>query len=237
MSSAQALYRLQEIELALLRNQKRLNEITAILADSHAVAEARSQAEATQQALAPLQARTRQLELEIQSNADKIRATDEHLYSGRVRNPKEMQDMQQEIQSLKKRGANLEDTLLDVMLAVEEAEARLQAAQAQLQQVTADWENQNRQLVDEQTRLKAEQARLHQQRKQALEAVDADSLAVYNALKPRKQNQPVAVLEGDTCSACGVEQTRAIISETDRGATLAKCLSCGRILVRKTARG
>lgn len=237
MSSAQALYRLQEIELALLRNQKRLGEITALLADSHSVAEAQSQAQAAQQALTPLQTRARNLELEIQSNADKIRATDEHLYSGRVRNPKEMQDMQQEIQSLKKRGANLEDTLLDVMMAVEDAEARVKAARDRLQQVTADWESQNRQLLDEQTRLKADQARLHQQRKQALEAVDADSLAVYNALKPRKQNQPVAVLEGDTCSACGVEQTMAIISETDRGTTLAKCLSCGRILVRKPARG
>ncbi len=237
MSQALALYRLQEIELNLLRGQKRLNEITAILADSRAVLEARDRVKTAQQALSPLHTRARNLELEIQSNADKARTTDEQLYSGRVRNPKELQDMQQEIQSLKKRGAALEDTLLEVMLAVEEAEARLTQAEADLRAVTADWENQNHLLLDEQNRLKSDQERLLQQRKQALVEVSADSLAAYNTLKPRKHNQPVAVLEGDSCAACGVEQTRAIISETDRGATLPRCLSCGRILVRKPGKG
>lgn len=237
MTQAQALHRLQEIELSILRSQKRLNEISALLADSRAVTEANSQVQAAQQALTPLQTRARDLELEIQSNSDKIRATDEHLYSGRVRNPKEMQDMQQEIQSLKKRNDSLEDTLLEVMMAVEEAEARLNTTQEQLKQAAAGWESQNQQLLDEQNRLKSDQTLFHQQRRQALEAVEADSLNQYNTLKPRKHNQPVAVLAGDTCSACGVEQTMAIISETDRGVTLAKCLSCGRILVRKPARG
>lgn len=237
MSQALALYRLQEIELGLLRHQKRLNEITQILADNHTVAEAQQEVQAVQQTLTPLQTRARNLELEIQSNADKIRATDQHLYSGRVRNPKEMTDMQQEIQSLKKRGADLEDMLLEVMLKVEDTEAGLAKAQAVLQQVKADWESQNRQLLDEQAKLKTETERLQQQRKQALAEVSPESLDVYNTLKPRKHNQPVAVLEGDSCAACGVEQTMAIISETDRGASLVKCLSCGRILVRKPARG
>lgn len=237
MSQALALYRLQEIELGILRFQKRLNEIAQTLADSRAVAEAQQQVLTVQQALTPLQTHARNLELEIQSNTDKIRAADQHLYSGRVRNPKEMQDMQQEIQSLKKRGSDLEDSLLEVMQKVEDMEASLTEAQTVLQQATAEWESQNRQLLDEQTRLKAETERLQQQRKQALAGVSPESLDVYNSLKPRKHNQPVAVLEGDSCSACGVEQTRAITSETDRSASLVKCLSCGRILVRKPARG
>lgn len=237
MSQAQALYRLQEIELNFLRGQKRLNEIAAILADNHAVAEAQHQVKTAQQALTPLHTRARNLELEIQSNADKVGASDMQLYSGRVRNPKELQDMQQEIQSLKKRSAALEDTLLEVMQAVEDAEAGLAQAEANLRAVTADWENQNRQLLDEQSHLKSDLERVLQQRKQALTDVSADSLAAYNALKPRKQNQPVAVLDGDSCTACGVEQTMAIISETDRSATLPRCLSCGRILVRKSGKG
>ncbi|HEX2907472.1 MAG TPA: hypothetical protein VHO69_11460 [Phototrophicaceae bacterium] len=237
MSQAQALYRLQEIELRLLRGQKRLNEITSALGDNHTIAEAQTLAQAAQQALTPQQTRARHLELEIQSNVDKIRETDERLYSGRVRNPKELQDMQQEIQSLKKRNQELEDVLLEVMLEVEAAETRLAEAKSNQTHITADWENQNRQLLDEQTQLKSEQEQLLRQRKQALTETDADSLNAYNLLKPRKQNQPVAVLEGDTCSTCGVEQTKTIISETDRGASLAKCLSCGRILVRKPGRG
>ncbi|NWG17859.1 MAG: hypothetical protein HXY41_14620 [Chloroflexi bacterium] len=233
MSQALALYQLQEIELGILRCQKRLSEIAAALEDNQAVAEARARLEAAQKTLTPLHTRARNLELEIQSNADKIRATDERLYSGSVRNPKELQDMQQEIQALKRRNAELEDTLLEMMLAVEEAEAALASARADLQQITGDWETQNQNLLDEQARLKADETRLAEQRRQALSHISAEDLKLYNALKPRRHNQPVAVLDGDTCAACGVEQTMAIISDLDRGVSLVKCMSCGRILVRK----
>ena len=237
MSQAQALYRLQEIETGMIRSQKRLSEIATILADSGAVVEARRLAQNAQEALIPLRARVRNLELEIQANSDKLRATDESLYSGRVRNPKELQEMQQEIVSLKKRNSDLEDTLLEAMVTVEEAEARLGAAEAQHHQVNTDWESQNQQLLDEQGRLKSQLEQMQQQRKQALVEVSSESLTEYNALKPRKHNQPVAVLDGECCSACGVEQTRAIISEVERGAALTKCLSCGRILARRPAKG
>ncbi len=233
MSQALALYQLQEIELGILRCQKRLSEIASALEDSQAVAEARARLESAQKTLSPLQTRARSLELEIQSNADKIRATDERLYSGSVRNPKELQEMQQEIQALRRRNSDLEDTLLDVMLAVEEAEAALNAARANLQQVTSDWETNNQTLLEEQTRLKNDETRLIEQRRQALNHINAENLKLYNALKPRRHNQPVAVLDGDTCAACGVEQTMAIISDLDRGVSLVKCMSCGRILVRK----
>jgi predicted nucleic acid-binding Zn-ribbon protein len=59
-----------------------------------------------QKTLTPLQSRARNLELEIQSTSEKIRLTDQQLYSGKVRNPKELQEMQQEIQSLKIATAN-----------------------------------------------------------------------------------------------------------------------------------
>lgn len=237
MSQAQALYRLQEIELGILRSQKRLSEITAALGDNHAVAEAQAHVDTAQRALTPLQSQARNLELEIQSNAEKIRTTDEHLYSGRVRNPKEMQEMQQEIGSLKKRSADLEDRLLEVMLAVEEAEGELAGSKAALEQATGAWADENRQLLGEQAQLKESLKGLLRQREQALTEVTAESLSQYNGIKPRRHNQPVAILDGDTCSACGVEQTMAIILEVDRGAALAKCLSCGRILARKAGKG
>lgn len=233
MTPIQALYRLQEIELRLLRGQKRLVEIDAALANSQAKTMALEQFTRAQSALSPLQTRVRSLELEIQSTNDKIRETDQQLYSGRVRNPKELQDMQMEIQSLKKHTADLEDQLLETMLAVEEAEGTVAAAQRNLEAVTADWENQNQQLLDEQARLKAEQVVLSEQRQQALAAVDPEGLKLYNALKPRKNHQPVALLDGESCSACGVEQTMAIVSEVRRGQSLVSCLSCGRILVYK----
>lgn len=230
MSQALALYRLQDVELQLLRRQKRLAEIMTALDDRQAIDHAQQAVEAAQRALAPLQTRARNLELEIQSNLAKIQAADEALYSGRIRNPKELQDLQQEIQALNRRNSDLEDTLLETMLAVEAAEAALAQAHQALEQTTAAWNDQHSQLLEEQAQLKTERAALLKQREQALANLDAASLSEYNALKPRKQNQPVALLVGGSCAVCGVEQTQMLVSEVMQGNKLVKCLSCGRIL-------
>jgi uncharacterized protein len=230
MTQAETLYRLQEIDLNALQAQKRLNEIAAALSDNQRITAAQAQVSAAQAALTPLQTKSRNLELEVQSNTDKIRQTDEALYSGRVRNPKELQDMQQEIQSLKSRNSDLEDTLLETMLLVESAEAELKARQVDLDSVRTAWETEHQHLLDEQTQLKADIITLRQRREQLLPEVAEDSLKTYNALKPRKNNQPIALLVDRSCSVCRVEQEMAVIAETRKGQKLTTCSSCGRIL-------
>src|SRR3954447_17395833 len=125
MIQASELYRLQEIDLSVHQHHKRLEEIAAQLADNKALTEAQQKVTSDQQVLAPRQTKVRKLEQEIQTNTAKLRQTDENLYSGRVRNPKELQDMQQEIQSLKKRNQELEDVLLETMMSVDTADAAL----------------------------------------------------------------------------------------------------------------
>jgi uncharacterized protein len=233
MNQAEALFRLQEIDLSLLHIQKRLIEIETQLSDKRIIDEAQIQVNSAQQMLAPVQKKARALELEIQANVDKIKQTDEQLYSGRVRNPKELQDMQQEIQSLKKRNSELEDTLLETMMDVESAEGLLHQKESDLENLIGKWENDHRQLLDEQGKLKSDYQGLGPKREHALAAVTPESLKEYNTLRPRKNNQPVALLAGESCSVCGVEQNRAIVSEVRKGQKLTYCLSCGRILASK----
>ncbi len=234
MTQADALYRLQEVELTMLQAQKRLHDITAALSGNQTIRAAEEAVSAVQQVLTPLQTRSRNLELEIQSNNDKIKQTDEALYSGRVRNPKELQDMQQEIEALKHRNRDLEDTLLEVMLLVEGAEAELRNAQSNLAAARADWEKEHQHLLEEQNRLKADFTVQKQKREQVLADVSEESVKVYSALKPRKNNQPVALLLNQSCSFCRVEQEMAVIAEARKGQKLVTCSSCGRILAYRS---
>ena len=234
MTQAEALYHLQEFDLIIAQSQKRLAEIAVALSNNQILIEAKNQVQTAQNTLAPLQTKTRNLELEIQSNTEKIHSTDEQLYSGRVRNPKELQEMQQEIQSLKNRNLELEDVLLDAMLNVENAQAELHQQQAALEQLTADWESDHQHLLDEQNKLQAEVEKQRQKREGALPPITPETLKVYNTLRPRKNNQPVALLIGGSCSVCRVEQDMAIIGEVRKGQKLTYCVSCGRILVYKS---
>lgn len=231
MNQAEALYHLQEIELGILRARKRLQEIAAALANSETVQAAQSQVNNTRKILIPLQTKARDLDLEIQSTTQKSRDTEKHLYSGQVKNPKEMQDMQQEIQSLNKRHSELENHLLETMVAADEAEAALHEAEILLTGVTAEWESQHQDLLDEKKGLEKQAAQLLEQRKTALTQVEPANLKIYDALKPKKNYHAVAVLNGSSCSMCGVDQTMAIEREARQGQKLVYCENCGRILV------
>ena len=234
MTQAEALYRLQEIDLLLAQAQKRLTDIDTALADRGAVTAAEAEVQAAQAHLKPLQTRSRNLELEIQSNTAKMRQADETLYGGRVRNPKELQDLQHEIQSLKKRNSELEDDLLELMVQVEAGEATLTARQAALKAAQVAWEAEHVHLLDEQATLKQGLPETSKRRQQALQDVNADGLKLYQSLKPRKHNQPVALLVNQSCSFCRVEQDLAIIREVRTGQKLTTCLSCGRILAYRS---
>jgi predicted nucleic acid-binding Zn-ribbon protein len=150
-----------------------------------------------------------------------------------VKNPKELQDMQQEIQSLKKRNQELEDELLEAMVAVEDAQAALTDTTESLQRVKAEWEGEHGQLLEEGALLEAQLAQLKQEREQALKSVTPENQKLYQNLRAKKQNHPIATLSGDSCAACGVGQTLAVSRSVRQGQELVYCVSCGRILVAR----
>ena len=234
MIQASELYRLQEIDLSVHQHHKRLEEIAAQLADNKALTEAQQQVTSDQQALIPLQSKVKKLEQDIQSNVAKVKDTDEALYSGRVKNPKELQDLQHEIQSLKKRNQELEDVLLETMMSVDSASAALKASTASLDTIHAQFELANKNLIDEQKRLKAEGSALLKSREQLTPSIDANVLKVYNTLRPRKNNQAVAVLVNQSCSVCRVQQDLHVIQAVRKGDDLTYCSSCGRLLIYRS---
>lgn len=234
MSQAEALYRLQEIDLHIIRARKRLHEVNTALGNSEVVQAAQGRVASAHKILTPLQTKARNLDLEMQSTAQKARSTEQHLYSGQVKNPKEMQDMEHEIVSLKKRHGDLENDLLETMMAAEEAEAALKEAEEALTGITQTWESEHQHLIDELRDLGFQVAQLQERRKSALTQIAPDDLKIYDSLRKTKNNQPVAPMSGTSCTLCGVDQTLAVEREARQGQKLVYCANCGRILLYRT---
>ena len=230
-SQPKALYHLQKIDLQIIHHHKRLQGIAVTLQDNAAVVAAQAQVDKVQQTLIPFASRVRDLEQEIQGNTQKSQSSEQRLYGGNVKNPKELQDLQQEIRSLKERNSVLEDRLLEVMMQIEDAEAILEECETNLADITAEWEQQHAELLDDQSASKTEIVILGKQREKAVGEVDDEHMKLYNSMKAKKGNQPVATMKGYTCGACGVEQTMALAQQVQHGKILTKCSSCGRILV------
>lgn len=227
---ASLLYHLQTIDLAIAQRQGRLKEIEAVLGQNDAVRDATRGLETAEQTLAPWQTRSRNLDLEIKSVAQKAQTTEQTLYSGRISNPKELSDMQTEIASLKKRQGQLEDELLEAMLHVEEGQNSVADAQLALKSAQAAFAGSQTDLLAEKQRFEDELSKYKGQRQQAATGIDKAALAKYEALRPKKRGQAVALLNGDSCSVCGVEQTSQIAQQVRQGNQLVYCASCGRIL-------
>jgi len=230
MSQAEALYNLQQIDLEILQRRRRLDEIAEILGDNEAVKAAQQQVEDAEGALPPLRVRLRDLELEMQTTRDKAKGAENRLYGGTVKNPKEMQDLQNEIASLQKRTDKLETDSLEAMMALEEAEGVLADQQAALAATTEVLAGEHADLIAEQKQLNDEVERLKVDRQQKLEPVSEDSLKLYVSMRKRKANKPIARLDGDSCGVCGIQQTVATAQDVRKRQDLIECENCGRIL-------
>ncbi len=230
MSRASQLFRLQEIDLELDTHRARLETIAEALQGSPTVQAAyRRMVEADGQ-LAAARVDVRSLEYDNQSLNEKITEVEKHLYGGAVTNPKELQDLERDIESLKHRRATLEEKQLEALIKAEAAEALKVAAQTDLQHAEAEAAKLNSHLLDEQTGWLARVQRLEGEREAIYAGVAADDQETYEHLRRSKNGRPVSRLEDGVCTACGVAPSSVRSQNARQGGELVRCGNCDRIL-------
>jgi predicted nucleic acid-binding Zn-ribbon protein len=230
MSRASSLYRLQEADLELDAGRARLAEIAQALAGNPIVQAAQARVQQAETHLHKAKATLTDAELDQKTIADKIVVDEARLYGGRIRNPKELQDLQAEVESLKRRRAVAEERQLEALLEFEEAESQLKAARNHLRDAEAEAKRANAALTVEWDRLTAREANLKAERESLLITIAAADRAQYEKLRQAKKGRALARLADDVCTACGIEPTAADRQIIRRGAELMPCTGCGRIL-------
>lgn len=231
MSQSKALYHLQQIDLKLDKRRKRARAIKTALETDSTVTEARTAVTDLEDQLRPLETSVSDQNLEMQSLTRQRDELSQRLYGGTVSNPKELEDLQGKISELERRHATLEEDSLQAMDQVEALQTDLSTAQDQLSQAESAWTAQNATLTDEFKQLRREIKKLKTLRESALEQVEPDALRLYKQLRKAKGGRAVAVLDGDACSACRVDQTVTDMQKIRRTDELVFCSSCGRILI------
>jgi uncharacterized protein len=230
MSQAFNLFRLQKIDTQLDQINNRLGEIARILAEDENLRHAEEQFQSTKSQLFKIQQTLKQKEDEVQAQRIKIETNESSLYGGKVRNPKELQDLQIEIASLKRRLATLEDEQLDIMLAAEEAEKEFNQAQKNLNQAQADHSSRNASLIGEQSQLTKTKDSLLAERNPLVNSVVPNNLAIYQALREQKKGVAVVSVDDESCSACGTTIRPFEIQAARSPQKIAFCSTCNRIL-------
>jgi len=224
------LYHLQRLDSERDAKQRRLAEIEGALGESEALQQARQALEHTQALIQKWMLRQRDLELEIQGLSGKISRSEQRLYSGEVKNPKELADLQAEVAALQRRRQKLENDLLEMMIEQEKEEAARTQAQKHLDEIQTHWSAQQADLMAEQEILQGTLAEIEQARTELLPSIEAGDLAVYQALRRRKRGLAVVQVHDDTCGGCGIAISPSLKWQLRHG-KLAYCDNCERIIV------
>lgn len=230
MSAALGLYRLGEVDKHIDRIRTRLDNIQKTLDDDAEMKSARQLYENANGDYLQAQHGLKNAELDVDNLRIKIEQAEASLYSGSIKNPKELQDLQKDVASLKKHLATLEERQLESMLLSETATTNLEKAKNDLDLVQAKLGNDHKKLIEEQTDLIRQMESLGQEREAALAPIESPLLTVYEDLRKQKRGVAVAEVDDGACAACGTTINAALQQTARSQKQLAHCPSCGRIL-------
>ena len=224
------LYQLQLVDTELDAAGQRLAQIEANLGETDDVIRAREAIGETESSLERLRLQLRDLELEIASLNSKLRKNQDRLYSGRVRNPKELGNLQEEANALRRRQSELEDDQLELMILIEEDEAELAERQARSRQIETMWFSEQAALTSEREALESRLAELEELRGEQRARIGPGDLALYDNLRSRLNGMAVTLLKRGICQTCGVDVPTGVARSVERGEGLQYCPTCGRLM-------
>jgi len=230
MSASLILHRLQQVDRQIDQAQARLTAIRTILENDTELKDALSQVDLTKAEHQTTGRLLKQIEADVQNQQIKIQQTEASLYSGSVRNPKELQDLQNDVASLKRHLLTLEEREFEAMQQAETTESALKQASTFLELVQAKRGNEHHKLIDEQTELLKDLERLSSERQATVSAVTSQMREIYDGLRKQKRGIAVAEINDNSCMACGTTMTAALQQTARSSSDLSYCPTCGRIL-------
>lgn len=230
MSASLGLYRLQVVDSRLDEIRARLNEILQLLENDTEMKKALARVDKADNAHNKTWQSLIKAEQEVRAQKIKIEQSEAKLYSGSVKNPKELQDLQHEVAALKRYLDTLEDRQLEAMLEEENHAITKQKEIDAYELLRINLENQNKDLIEEQVKLKIELERYESERQATLPPLDANLLAVYEDLRQQKRGIAVTLVSDGACAACGTTLTPALNQSVRQSSLICYCPSCKRIL-------
>ena len=228
MSVAKQLYQLQEVELEIESNEQALAQIARQLGESQAVVRARTKLKLEQPHLEELRRQQHAAEWEIEDLVSKLTTAEGKLYSGRIKNPKELTNLQHEVDGLRVRRDQLEDKALAIMDRVELSTTSVATLSNELKTLEAEWHSQQQQLSTNMEQLKTTLSDLKHKRQLLSVKIDPQAIELYQELK-KQRRQAVAKVEQGICRGCRISLPTTELQRA-RGDSLVQCSSCGRIL-------
>jgi uncharacterized protein len=227
---AAALFQLQQIDLELDRLKVEKQNITTSLQGSAILRRLRAEYDTTQQQLLSGQQMQQEAEWTLEDINRRLATQEQRIYSGSVRNARELQSLQQEAQNLRAQQNRQEERLLEAIDVVESTTQLAQQKAVAVQQAEAAWEQERTNLQTRADQNQKHWQALQDKRQQITIALNDDIVKRYESMRKSKQGRAISKIEQNSCQWCRVILTPSELQKVRLGQELQTCLNCGRIL-------
>jgi len=228
MTPVKKLYELQLVEDDIDSSEQAVKRIDFQLKDNSLLDQAEAELQDRQKRLKELKEKQHSFEWEIDDFNGKLSKDKNALYGGSVRNPKELANLQHDVDSLRKRLDTIEEKALAVMEDTEQVEIEVAEGKKSLKRLEEEQTKLKKELEKEKKELVTSLNELENKRKLILDGIDKETYKLYCLLREQKKTA-VARLERGACRGCGIAITSAW-QQRARSGDLVKCSNCGRIL-------
>ncbi len=226
-----ALHELQQQDSALARLQKDYAAVDHGLVEKEQFEKAK---EAHQHAFDALHKATADLhDTELEQKSIEVKRSDfeKKLYSGSVRNPKELQAMQDEVTMLAKMRSTLDEKILATMDLIEVLKRTEAETKTIKDTVMSAYREKHEAYKLKSDGLVKEAKKLVSKRNKTAALIDPPLLKKYEILKSTKHGVGIAALEdGNACGGCKTAIPSNLLRQIKESATVQFCMNCGRIV-------
>jgi hypothetical protein len=222
------LYKLQQIDLEVQEKRQMLNDVENSLEDDKTLVAAKSRLATQEQQLAETRKKQKGVEWELEDLQEKVKQVNHKLYNGKIRNPKELLNLENELRSLKDRTRKKEDEVLELMAQVEEIEDRVKISSKETQNLQQEWQERQETFSHKKTEIEVEIDELEEVRRGLAELIALENLRLYEQLRSTK-GQAVARVERGRCQGCHIALPTSQWQRAKAG-ELVQCNNCSRIL-------
>ena len=224
------LYELQQVDSALDLARKQYDALDPGRGEKAAEETARELAERLLRTRDETTGDLKDSELELQAIEKKKKDYETKLYSGKVTSPKELMDIQHEIDALGRQRATLDDKILVLMEQLEtrrteaaESDVTLREAETALAAKQKQYKSAGKSLS---TRINA----LTKERARIASGIPPVILKRYDALRAAKHGVGMGRVESNSCGACHTNLPSNLLRRARDTDSVELCENCGRIL-------
>jgi predicted nucleic acid-binding Zn-ribbon protein len=161
------------------------------------------------------------------------KAMDKRMRMNRIKNSKELQALQREIDLMRQNNGELEEELIKIMQEIDVIKANIQSKQAEMAALHESWQKQQQELEGQISGIDQAMSEASSRRQSIAANLARDLVSRYELIFSRRGGTAVVEVAGGICQGCFMNIPPQLGNEIIRSDKIHLCPSCQRIVYVK----